>query len=1172
MTAPVRIALFGSLRIVVGGQPIRLAAPPMTFPLLAYLLVHRERNVARETLAFTLWPEESESAAKANLRRHLHYLQRLLPPAPEGLPWVLTDARTVRWNPAAPAEIDIAEFERRIAEGERSEAVALYEGDLLEELDHEWILTERERLRALHVDNLAQLIADARAERRFGRALQFARRLLHHDPWREDAVREVVSLRFELGDRAGAIAEFDAFAERLEDEMGAEPMPESLALRELIARDEIPARAQPRGERRDIVPWSVLPFAGREREVETLRAAWDRAVRGDGSVMLIGGEAGIGKTRLCAILRQIALGDGGVVLDGSTSYPESTPYQPFVEALEPLVSTLDVSRFEPIFVSALALVIPQIRALHPSLPPLPAVDPGHEQTRLYEAFFRAGEVVSEKRPLLLVLEDLQWAGSATIALLEYAARRASTRKVLVIASYRAEDVPRDHPLRAVRRRLEREGRAGHLALGALAPRDVETILTTLAGSGVDPGTLGAELHAESEGNPFFLGELLRGAVEQGAVRVDDGRLAIARAASITPGIRETIAARLQRLSPDALGAAEHAAVIGRAFNVELLSEASGWTEARTIAAVGELLDRHIVRDAGSANDYTFSHNLVQSTIYALSSRRELERRHGRIAVVMEELNAGMLDDIAAQIALHFERGGEAERAARYYMRAARRALALFATEETARYLERALTLSTDWPLRADALLLQEEVHRRIGDRDAQRDDLDQLNVLPAGTLDPDRACEVLRRRIALAHVTGEREDEEKLIAELHDRAERLDRAWWEAVALQLEGQLLLASGRLDEARIVLERALTIPAVRDDPALVTDVFCNLATVADHQADYEVAERYLQRALAMVETQSDELLRFRVLNQRYAIAHVHENYATLHGLARELLERTIAVGDRRAEMLARLRLANAALFVFEIAEAYDQYERADAMADLFGTPKERASVAACRGIFASAVGDFDTARAHLIDARDIASEAADRFGELLADVNMALVEIFAEEPEEALALADAAVPAARAINSDLLEASALCAQGAALRRLDRDDALAPLERGIALQRELRLHASLGQDLAELALAQLAAGELDAALETAKELNALADTSYHGLTHPQFMLWTAGLVYDTLGDRERADALFREAHALYEDRLARIPDAKLQACFRRIWFNRRIVAEGERRRRADLTDVTA
>ena len=472
-------------------------------------------------------------------------------------------------------------------------------------------------------------------------------------------------------------------------------------------------------------------------------------------------------------------------------------------------------------------------------------------------------------------------------------------------------------------------------------------------------------------------------------------------------------------------------------------------------------------------------------------------------------------------------------------------------------------LGTDWTLRADALLLQEEVHRRNGDRDAQRDDLDQLAVLPAGTLDPDRACEVLRRHIALAHVTGEREDEERFIAELHDRAELLDRAWWEAVALQLEGQHLLASGRLDEARTVLERALTIPAVRDDPALATDVFCNLATVADHQADYEVAERYLQRALALVETQADELLRFRVLNQRYAIAHVHENYVTLHGLARELLERTIAVGDRRAEMLAHLRLANAALFVFEIAEAYEQYERADAMADLFGTPKERASVAACRGIFALAVGDFDTARAHLIDARDIASDAADRFGELLAEVNMAHVEIFAEEPEEALVLADAAVPAARAINSDLIEANALCAQGAALRRLDRDDALASLERGIAMQRELRLESSIGQDLAELALAQLAAGDLDAARKTAVELNALADTSYHGLTHPQFMLWTAALVHDTLGDRERADALFREAHALFENRLGRIPDPKLRDCFTRIWFNRRIVAEGERRK---------
>ncbi|HEV3089487.1 MAG TPA: AAA family ATPase, partial [Candidatus Elarobacter sp.] len=1117
MSAPIRIALFGSLRILAGGQPIRLAAPPMTFPLLAFLLVHRERNVARETLAFTLWPEENESAAKANLRRHLHYLQRLLPAHDEGVPWVLTDARTVRWNPDAPAEVDVAELERRIAAGARADAVALYEGDLLEELDHEWILSERERLRALHLDNLSQLVAAARGERRFGRALQYARRLLHHDPWREDAVREVVSLRFELGDRAGAIAEFDAFAQRLADEMDTEPMPESLALRDVIAADEVPERVSERGEpRRDIVPWSVLPFVGREREVDALRAAWERAAGGEGSLVLIGGEAGIGKTRLAAVARQFALAGESVVLDGSTSFPETLPYQPFVEALEPLVATMDVARFEPIFLAALALVIPQIRALHPSLPPLPAVDPEHEQTRLYEAFFRAGEVVSQLRPVLLVLEDVQWAGAATIALLEYIARRAATRRLLVIASYRAEDVPRDHPLRALRRRLEREGRASHIALGPLEPRDVDFILTSLAGNGVDSGTLGAELHAESEGNPFFLGELLRGAVEQGAVRVEDGKLAIARAASITPGIRETIAARLQRLSSDALGTAEFAAVIGRAFNVELLSEASGWGEARTIAAISELVDRHIVRDAGAANDYTFSHNLVQSTVYALQAPRELKRRHGRVAVVMEQLNAGMVDDIAAQIALQFERGGDSERAAHYYVRAARRALALFANEETAQYLDRALTLSADWGLRADALLLREETNRRKGDRDAQRDDLGQLAALPPGTLDADRACEVLRRRIVLAHLTGEREAEEALIAELHQRAELLDRAWWDAVALHLEGQHLLATGRLDEARGVLERALTIPAVRDDPALTTDVFCNLATVADHQADYDVAERYLQRAWALVEHQPDELLRFRVLNQRYAIAHVREHYGSLHALARELLERTIVAGDKRAEMLSHLRLANAAMFVFDIAEAYEHYELADTMADLFGTPRERTSVAVCRGIFAAALGDCDIARAHLIDARDIAEESGDRFGELLAMVNLSFVSLIADEPAEALEEADEAVVGARAINSDLIVASALCAQGTALRRLDRDDALDSLERGIAMQRALGLNSSIGQDLGELALAQLAAGRLDEARTTAIELNAIADTSFNGLTHPQFMLWVAALVEETLGER--------------------------------------------------------
>ena len=187
MTA-ITITVLGPLRVFFGDRLVRLAAPPMTFPLLAYLLIHRRREVLRERLAFTLWPEETESAAKANLRRHIHYLHKLFAPAAVDEPCVVADARVVRWNPSFG---DVEDFERHVAAGERAKAADIYDGDLFEGLEHEWVQTERERLRTMHAENLSAIVSHERAQRQLAKALHYARRLLNHDPWREDVLRDV---------------------------------------------------------------------------------------------------------------------------------------------------------------------------------------------------------------------------------------------------------------------------------------------------------------------------------------------------------------------------------------------------------------------------------------------------------------------------------------------------------------------------------------------------------------------------------------------------------------------------------------------------------------------------------------------------------------------------------------------------------------------------------------------------------------------------------------------------------------------------------------------------------------------------------------------------------------------------------------------------------------------
>src|SRR5450755_3394627 len=333
MSAPavLDVHLFGQARVCLDGTPVKFAKRAITMAMFAYLILQRHRAVSRETLAFTLFPELTESEAFKELRRYLYLAHKALPEA--GGPWIEADAETVRWNAAAPARIDVCDFERlAAAPATLSAAVDLYEGDLLPEIYDDWILGERERLRSLYLTSLSALVVRTRSARDYGRAIGYAQRLLAHDPWREDAVRQLLAARYERGDAAGALAEYERFATSTRTELGVEPMPETRALREAVASgaalpsslDRVRAEhgmAGPRG----------LPFAGRQRDFERLRHAWERAVRGKGGVVAIEGEPGIGKSRLAAEFALVAESEGGRVLAGTTSFPEMMPYQSIVE-------------------------------------------------------------------------------------------------------------------------------------------------------------------------------------------------------------------------------------------------------------------------------------------------------------------------------------------------------------------------------------------------------------------------------------------------------------------------------------------------------------------------------------------------------------------------------------------------------------------------------------------------------------------------------------------------------------------------------------------------------------------------------------------------------------------------------------------------------------------------
>ena len=261
----------------------------------------------------------------------------------------------------------------------------------------------------------------------------------------------------------------------------------------------------------------------------------------------------------------------------------------------------------------------------------------------------ACEALSAQRPLVLIVEDLHWSGPATIDLLEHLSRHLGTLRMLVVATYRDEETERVHPLRAMRRRLEPAGTVHHLALEPMNERDVAAVVAKLEKSVPCVRDGGPVLYARSEGNPLFVEQLIAAAV--------DSDTPIVQSAALPNSLLELILVRCARLSESARALAETAAVVGDAFDVEMLSEVTAWSGDRVRNAIEELLDRRLIRDAGIEQraDFAFAHNLIEKSIYARISPEALRQRHFRTASVMEGLFAERIEDHADRIARHFQR-------------------------------------------------------------------------------------------------------------------------------------------------------------------------------------------------------------------------------------------------------------------------------------------------------------------------------------------------------------------------------------------------------------------------------------------------------------------------------------------------------------------------------------
>ncbi len=471
---------------------------------------------------------------------------------------------------------------------------------------------------------------------------------------------------------------------------------------DILDREAIPARelsVLERIERGRLV--------AREGELSEARAIWRKASAGEGSMLLVSGEPGIGKTRLVRELCTEVQVAGDRVLAGECYSEGGAPYAPFAQILRRAFrdgAGDELATALPDFVLAdLLTLAPSLRLRFPDVPPNPSLDPRSEQQRLFENVVACCQALCARVPLLLVLEDAHWADSGSLALLRHLARRTRRHRVLIVATYREVELDQTLPFQEVLLDLNRERLATRLRLTRLDREGTHDMLAALFAEDEITTEFVRGIYTETEGNPFFVEEVCKALVESGQVRFVDGAWdrPDMEELEIPQGVRVAIQSRVGKMPPDCQEMLRLAAVLGREFEFETLLAASDAGEEALIDSL-ECASRAQLAEAVSAGrdvTFAFTHALIPTTLYDGVSILRRRRLHRRAAAAIERLHP---DDFES-LAYHYSEAGDEERALSYHTQAGARASAAYANVEAEGHYRAALELVEVEAERADLL-------------------------------------------------------------------------------------------------------------------------------------------------------------------------------------------------------------------------------------------------------------------------------------------------------------------------------------------------------------------------------------------------------------------------------------------------------------------------------------
>jgi len=960
--------------------------------LMAYLIIHRNRPQPRLRLIGMFWGDRPEKKARRSLSTALWHIRRCF----EDQDPIQSSTQTVQFVFDGNLILDIDQFEVKVSRKdflELQQAVDYYQGSFLDGFYDDWIINERYRLESLYIKALANLMDIHETAGDYSDALQVAQELLKFDSLHENAHRLLMRVYCALGQRNAALQQYQLCQKILRTELDVDPLPETSKLFQEIQSGNYkigPAPStklakQPRKFSKNIrSPLDVTArkiLVGREKELALLK----EQLSGQFNLILVSGEAGVGKTSLLEKYAENLSSQGSHVLWGRChEFEHLLPYQPITEALRPnlLMATEEQFSRLPEWVGVeIKRLIPDLMTSQPGIETRPSTSTDQNQMRLFAAIAHYLSELSGSKRLLLVVEDLQWASASTLELLHYLVRNSPQSNIppLIVGSYRPESLEGQNPLTLFQSQLQNDGLALPVPLSPLSSENVDQFLSEISGVEKMIIPLARRLYQETEGNPFFLVETIKALFEMDAITLKsdawqgDFNLISQEELPLPASVSEVIQARVHRLEEITQDALRTAAVLGREFDFELLTETWSKTEDITLDALDEMLRHRLIDEGtgGSDRDYVFNHHKIQEVVYSAIPRQRRQHIHAKVGMALEKQYFSQLDEVVSVLAHHYLQAQYLDdslvgKAVEYLHRAGNLAAKQFAIEDAVAYFNRALTLIPDneQDRRCALLFARERIYDVQGNRPAQNDDLDALWDL-AKLMTAELQAEVMLRKARFGREIGNyqaaieaaqtaiklaKADQKLLVSEGNmiwgqalnrqgyskaaqskyrkglEMARITGARWLEAYCLNGLGLTYQYLGEPDQARRHQEEASQIFRQVDDLRGLSAALNNLGVIENEQGNNTAAKSFYLDALDIHKRMGYRKGEGMVLGNLGVIASAQGQYMQAIQDFHNSITVSGETGNQLSEGNGRLNLGNVYLHLGAYPEAGDSYQTA------------------------------------------------------------------------------------------------------------------------------------------------------------------------------------------------------------------------------------------------------